>query len=123
MMIKHFLKVREPLTIVLEEVEWNTLAASEWKSLCAIKNMLQPPAELTLLILSGDEFTTTSSTLPMIMDLHLHLEEMKSSSDRHTGEVAKLMQVDLTRRFRKFTDPYDSQSNPLYIMATALDPR
>ena len=33
------------------------------------------------------------------------------------------MQVDLKRRFRKFTDPYDSQSNPLYIMATALDPR
>ena len=57
------------------------------------------------------------------MDLNLHLEEMKSSSDRHIGEVAKLMQVDLKRRFRKFTDPYDSQSNPLYIMATALDPR
>jgi len=48
---------------------------------------------------------------------------MKSSSDRHTGEVAKLMQVDLKRRFRKFTDPYDTQSNPLYITAIALDPR
>ena len=33
------------------------------------------------------------------------------------------MQLDLKRRFRKFTDPSDSQYNPLYITATALDPR
>ena len=90
--------------------------------MCAIKNMLQPLAEF-ILLLSGEEFTTISSALPTIMDIHLHPEEMKSSSDRHTGEVAKLMQVDLKRRFRKFTDPYDTQSNPLYITAIALDPR
>jgi len=58
--------------------------------LCAIKNTLQPLAEFTSL-LSSEEFTTISSALPTIMDLHLHLEEMKSSSDRHSGEVAKLI--------------------------------
>lgn len=57
------------------------------------------------------------------MDLNLHFEEMKSHSDCRIREVASIMQLDLKRRFRKFTDPSDSQYNPLYITATALDPR
>ena len=122
LMIERLLDVRDPLTKVLEEAEWDNLAASEWKSLWAIKNLLQPLAEFTSL-LSGEEFTTISSALPTIMDLNLHLEHMKSHSDNLIGEVARTMQTDLRRRFRKFTDPGDSQYNPLYIIATALDPR
>ena len=121
-MIEHLLNVQDPLTKVLQDIEWDNLAASEWKSLHALKPLLQTLAEFTSL-LSGDEFTTISCALPTIMDLNLHFEEMKSHSDNRIREVASIMQLDLKRRFRKFTDPSDSQYNPLYITATALDPR
>ena len=88
LMIERLLDVRDPLTKVLEEAEWDNLAASEWKSLWAIKSLLQPLAEFTSL-LSGEEFTT----LPTIMDINLHLEDIKSHSDSFIGEVASIMQT------------------------------
>ena len=46
---------------------------------------------------------------------------MKSQPD--VGEVAKLLQKELQRRFKKFTDPGEEDYNPLFVMATVLDPR
>lgn len=37
--------------------------------------------------------------------------------------ASKILQSELQRRFRKFTDPNDSDHEPLFLMATALDPR
>ena len=37
--------------------------------------------------------------------------------------ASKILQSELQRRFRKFTDPNDSEHEPLFLMATALDPR
>lgn len=65
-MVKHHFKV-----------EWNNFAASEWKSLWAIKTLIQPLAKFTS-FLNGKKFTTIPSALPTIMDLKLHFEEMKS---------------------------------------------
>lgn len=39
------------------------------------------------------------------------------------GDAAKLLLTELKRRFRKFTDPGDDSHEPLFLMATALDPR
>ena len=49
--------------MVLQEVEWDNLAGSKWKSLWTIRILVQPIAEFTSL-LSGEEFTTISSVLP-----------------------------------------------------------
>ena len=96
LMIEHLLNVQDPLTKVLQDMEWDNLAASEWKGLHALKTLLQPLAEFTSL-LSGDEFTTISCALPTTMDLNLHFEEMKSHSDSRIREVASIMQLDLKR--------------------------
>ena len=58
-----------------EEQGWDDLAASEWKMLQNIVNLLKPFARLSSL-LSGDEYTTISCVIPAIMDLNIHLEEV-----------------------------------------------
>ena len=69
------LEVRNHLKVVLEEQGWDDLAASEWRMLQNVVNLLQPFAKFTSL-LSGDEFTTLSCVVPAIMDLNIHLEEV-----------------------------------------------
>ena len=60
LMIEHLLNVQDPLTKVLQE---DNLAASKWKSIWAMKTLVQPIAEFTSL-LSSEEFTTILSALP-----------------------------------------------------------
>ena len=76
LMIDRLLLLRSSLTQVLEELEWDNLAVSEWKKLHAIKHLLQPFAPFTQLV-SGEEFSTVSYVVPAITDLNLHLEEFK----------------------------------------------
>ena len=75
LMVKRLLDVKDKLKIVLEEQGWDDLAASEWRTLIHITNLLQPFAKFTNL-LSGDEYTTLSCVIPAIMDINIHLEEV-----------------------------------------------
>ena len=38
-------------------------------------------------------------------------------------QAASVLLVDLKRRFRRFTDPHDSDHCPVYLAAACLDPR
>ena len=67
--------MKESLSVVLEELGWDNLPTSVWRTLSSIKALLQPFAQFTSL-LSGEEFITLSSVIPTIMDLNLHLEEV-----------------------------------------------
>ena len=76
LMANRMLEVKNHLKVVLEEQGWDDLAASEWKMLQSIVNLLQPFARLSSL-LSGDEYTTLSCVVPAIVDLNIHLEEVR----------------------------------------------
>ena len=82
LLLQRLIEVREPLAVVLRELEWDDLAASEWRSLCSVQSLLQPFAEFTDLV-SGEEFTTISSVIPTIMELNLHLEQVYLHSNIH----------------------------------------
>ena len=75
LVIERLLVVKESLSVVLEELGWDNLPTSVWRTLASIKALLQPFAQFTSL-LSGEEFITLSSVIPAIMDLNLHLEEV-----------------------------------------------
>ena len=47
--------------------------------------------------------------------------QMKSHPE--VSDIARILQRELQRRFRKFTDPGDTEFNPLFAVATTLDPR
>ena len=120
LMIKRLLDMRVPLTSVLEQLKWDNLATSDWKVLENIHKLLKPFAQYTSLS-SGEDYTTISSVIPIIMELNLHLEEMKKVPELTV--VSNLLQSELKRRFRKCTDPGDPDHEPLFLMATMLDPR
>ena len=120
LMISRMLEVRSDLTHVLEDLQWDNLPISDWKLLHAIQEMLEPFAIFTTLV-QGEDFTTVSCVIPSIMDLTLHLEEFKSNPG--VSEAAELLLTELKRRFRKYTDPGDLEHEPLFLVATALDPR
>ena len=89
LLIERLLAVRSSLTEVLQELEWDDLLTTEWKSLEAICNLMHPFAQFTSLI-QGEEYTITSAVVPSIMDLNLHLEEM--SRHLEVGAVATKLQ-------------------------------
>ena len=120
LLLERLLVVKEPLTAVLNELEWDNLATSEWKAIDSICRLLQPFAQYTTLG-SGEEYTTVSGVLPIIMELNLHLEEQKCISE--LSGLASQLQSDLKRRFKKYTDPGDLDHESLFLVATMLDPR
>ena len=120
LLLEQLLVVKEPLTAVLNELEWDNLAKSEWKAIDSICRLLQPFAQYTTLV-SGEEYTTMSSVLPIIMELNLHLEEQKHISEQ--SSLASRLQSDLKQRFKKYTDPGDLDHESLFLVATMLDPR
>ena len=141
LVIERLLQVRSSLTTVLRELELDDLATSDWKHLENIYTLLEPFAQYTSLV-SGEEFTTLSSIIPVVTELSLHLEavcctslcviikcsdlvntplQMKKLPD--VSEAASVLLANLKQRFRKFTDPSDPEHCPVYLAATCLDPR
>ena len=120
LMVQRLLEVREKLGKVLELLEWDNLATSEWKTLENIQKLLKPFAQYTSLI-GGEDYSTISSVIPIVMELNLHLEETKKCLE--LKNVSCLLQSELKRRFRKYTDPNDSDYEPFFLMSTMLDPR
>lgn len=53
----------------------------------SILNLLKPFTQYTLLI-SGDEYTTMFCVDPAVMELYLHLEDMKKFSEVKTCSIA-----------------------------------
>ena len=67
--------MKSSLTTVLQELEWDNLATSDWKHLENLHSLLKPFAQYTSLV-SGEEYTTLSSIIPVVIELLLHLEEV-----------------------------------------------
>lgn len=75
LVIERLLQVRSSLSTVLNELEWDDLPTSDWKQLENIYTLLKPFAQYTSLV-SGEEYTTLSSIIPVVTELSLHLEEV-----------------------------------------------
>ena len=120
LMLDRLIDVKGPLGMALEQLEWDNLAHSEWKTIESIHRLLKPFAQYTALT-SAEESTTLPSVLPILMELQLHLREMVQVPE--IALVATTLQSELKHRFRKYTDPGDECYEPLYVVATILDPR
>ena len=141
LVIERLLEVRSSLSTVLNELEWDNLPTSDWKHLENIYTLLKPFAQYTSLV-SGEDYVTLSSIIPVVTELSLHLEEvcgqlltlksihalvkntlfqMKKNTDM--SEAATVLLSNLKQRFRKYTDPGGPYHCPVYLAATCLDPR
>ena len=78
LVIERLLQVKSALATVLQQLEWDNLPTSNWKQLENIYKLLKPFTIYTSLI-SGEEYVTLSSVIPVVMELSLHLEEVPTS--------------------------------------------
>ena len=120
LMISRMVDVRNELSQVLEELNWDNLPNRDWKVLESMMCLLEPFAQYTSLT-SGDEYTTFSTVVPVLMELDYHLEAMKEKPGLR--EIASLLQKELSDRFQKVLVPTDFNFDPIFVAATALDPR
>ena len=74
-MISRLLEVRPHVTQVLQEMEWDNLPISEWKTLENLRDLLEPFARYTD-ITSAEEYTTLSMIIPVLMELQFHLDQV-----------------------------------------------
>ena len=75
-MLERLLEVKDSLIAVLDELAWDNLGHSEWKLVECVSKLLKPFA-VYMSSISCEEFTTISSALSILMELNLHLENMK----------------------------------------------
>ena len=119
-MISRMVEVRNELSQVLEELNWNNLPNRDWKVLESMMCLLEPFAQYTSLT-SGDEYTTFSTVVPVLMELDYHLEAMKEKPGLR--EIASLLQKELSDRFQNVLVPTSFNFDPIFVAATALDRR
>ncbi len=124
LLIERLLYLKPFLTEVLAELEWNNLQNSDYKTLENIHNLLEPFAKYTQLA-SGEDMSTISMVIPIIMEIHMHLDEMKSIPGLSTA--CKVLKDALHKRFDRILKP-DFGSSPhnfenVYVATTFLDQR
>ena len=120
LLINRFLTVKASVIQVLDEHSWDGLQNSEWRVLENIQELLQPFAEYTTLC-SGEEYTTISSVVPIVVELQYHLEEMSTKPGMAT--ISKRLNNELKSRFDKYVNPCAAGFDVYYLVATFLDPK
>jgi hypothetical protein len=112
---KRMLEVKGPLNDVLDEMEVDSLLASEWGQLEELISLLEPFATQTD-ILQTDALSL-SHIIPSVLNLECHLDEFP-----HAKILTTAMLNDLRTRFSIILQPDHPQFNPLPSAACLLDP-
>lgn len=74
-MLSWLVDVKEHLNVVLEDLQWDSLATIQWRNLETIIELLQPFAHHTN-ITSAEKSTTMAMVFPVLKELNLHLDEV-----------------------------------------------
>ena len=120
LVVNRLLEVKEHLKVVLLDHNLTMLQPLDWEALTHVKALLSKFAAYTN-VAGGQQYPTLSLIIPYYIELREHLEEMKKIDSLE--KVSKIMSVELERRFAKLLDHNDKDHNPLYMVATLLDPR
>ena len=120
LVVDRLLEVKEHLKVVLLEHNLTMLQPHHWEALTHVKALLSKFATYTN-VAGGEQYPTLSLIIPYYVELREHLEEMKKIDSLE--KVSTIMSVELERRFAKLLDHNDKDHDPLYMIATLLDPR
>ena len=90
--------------------------------LASIHDLLKPFAQYTSLV-GGEDYTTVSSVIPIVMEINLHLEESRQLQSPQVSTAASVLLTEFKRQFRNVTNPSHPDPDPLVLTSTPLDPR
>ena len=97
-----------------------TLQPEEWDALSQVEELL-PKFAMYANVAGGEQYTTLSLVIPYYLDLQLHLGYMKEVDAM--AQIADVMLTELDKCFGKLLDWKQKGHNPMYMIATFLDPR
>ena len=124
LLIERLLCLKPFLADVLAELDWDNLQNSDCKTLENIRDLLEPFAKYTQLA-SGEDMSTISMVIPIIMELNMHLDEMKNRPGVSTA--CTVLKDAMHKRFDKVLKPnvVNSQDTfeKVYVATTFLDQR
>ena len=120
LVVERLLEVMEPLGLVLLQNNMTMLQPEEWEALGHVKTLLSKFATYTN-VAGGEQYATLSLIVPYYVELRHHLGDMKKIDA--VGKVADILLSELERRFGKLLDSSDKDHDPIYMIATLLDPR
>ena len=115
LLINRLLELKESITSVFQAMCWDCLVQSEWAKLDEISCLLRPFAGHTNNLQT--DVMALSNVIPVIQDLQCHLDD--PSVNR---VMANKLQLAMASRFQKYTDPLDSEFDPLPAAACLLSP-
>ena len=69
----------------------------------------------------GEDYTSLSAVVPIIMELNCHLQEMQKQ--RGMGTVARVLQSEMHKHFDRYIDPSVDLFDGFHIVSTLLDPQ
>jgi hypothetical protein len=120
LVVHRLIEVKDSLPQVLLDHGLQMLQPEDWENLNNVDTLLQDFAEYTD-IAGGESYITLSAVIPYYLALKLHLQTMATISS--ITEVASMLLTELERRFSKLIDFQHVNHDPIYIVATMLDPR
>ena len=125
LLIERLLCLKSFLADILAELDWDNLQNSDYKTLESIRDLLEPFAKYRQLA-SGEDMSTISMVIPIIMELDMHLDEMKNRPG--LSAACTVLKVALHKRFDKVLKPdlSDVVNSPdtfqkVYVATTFLD--
>ena len=77
LLLQQLLRVKRHLELVLSKLGWDGLQATQWKTIENVVELLKPFSEYTNLA-GGENYTTVSTIVPIIMELGLHLDTVSN---------------------------------------------
>ncbi|XP_026489384.2 zinc finger BED domain-containing protein 4 [Vanessa tameamea] len=115
-MFERFLKVKDALSLYINDSEINPILPEEWKVIECCIELLIPFEEATRELSSSH--TLISSVIPIIQILNKKVEDYLASS----GDFNPIRQAVRTLK-TELTTKFSHLDNSLYVIATYLDPR
>jgi hypothetical protein len=118
LMISRLLLIRSPFAEVTDEMNMDTMLASEWNQLKIIKSLLQPFAYHTDNL--QKVYMSLSHIFPAILDLKAHLTEAVDSATGISSFAAVLLEA-LNSRFDRLLNLRSPQFEVIPAAACLLD--
>lgn len=122
LVVQRLLEVREGLEDVLRQHRLTLLQPDEWEGLELVEKLLLKFAHYTDLA-GGEYYATVSQVIPFIVELKGSLQQILEGEANQATPVTRALLSEMDRRFAKFTNQDCDNHNPIYMVATMLDPR
>uniref|UniRef100_H3BA99 HAT C-terminal dimerisation domain-containing protein n=2 Tax=Latimeria chalumnae TaxID=7897 RepID=H3BA99_LATCH len=118
--LDRLLNLRPQIDQIIHENQLNVgLSEPQWRMVENLVNFLKEFAH-EVAYLEGEKYSTIHQVIPLLLELIAHCEEFENVTG--FGAIGRNVKLELERRFSSILSPTDLCYQPLFAVATFLDP-